>query len=90
MLINSALGIGGESGEVIDLIKKYVYHGHSLDVEAIQKEMGDVCWYLAEIATALGFSFEEVFTKNIEKLSARYPNGFDKNRSIHRKEFGVE
>lgn len=90
MLINSALGIGGESGEVIDLIKKNAFHGHNLDVEKIKGEMGDVCWYLAEIATALNFNFEDVFTCNIEKLSKRYPEGFDKERSIHRKELGVE
>lgn len=90
MLINSALGIGGESGEVIDLIKKNTFHGHELDIEKIKGEMGDVCWYLAEIATALDFDFEDVFIKNIEKLSKRYPEGFDKERSIHRKELGVE
>ena len=90
MLINSALGIGGESGEVIDLIKKSAFHGHNLNVEKIKGEMGDVCWYLAEIATALNFNFEEVFTGNIEKLSKRYPEGFDKERSIHRKELGIE
>ena len=64
--------------------------GRGLDVEKIKGEMGDVCWYLAEIATALNFNFEDVFTGNIEKLSKRYPEGFDKERSIHRKELGIE
>lgn len=90
MLLNSALGIGGESGEVIDLIKKNAFHGHELDIDKIKGEMGDVCWYLAELATALNFDFEDVFTQNIEKLSKRYPEGFDKERSIRRKELGVE
>ena len=85
VLINSVMGLCGESGEVIDIVKKHISHGHGLDREKLIDELGDVAWYLAECAYALGATLEEVLTHNIEKLRARYPEGFSSERSINRK-----
>lgn len=84
VLINSVMGLCGESGEVIDIVKKWFAHGHELDKEKLIKELGDVAWYLAEAATALDVSLEKILTGNIEKLKKRYPDGFDTERSVHR------
>ena len=84
MLINGAMGLCGESGEVIDILKKHIFHGHELDREHLLEELGDVAWYLNEAAYALDSSLEEIFERNIAKLKKRYPQGFDKERSINR------
>ena len=86
MLINSVMGLCGESGEAIDIVKKWFAHGHELDKEHLAKELGDVAWYLAEAATALGISLEDILEANIEKLRKRYPEGFETKRSIERTE----
>ena len=85
VLINGVMGLCGESGEVIDLVKKQLAQGHALDREKMISELGDVAWYLAETAYALDVSLEEVLQRNIDKLKARYPEGFDSQRSINRK-----
>ena len=84
VLINSVMGLCGESGEAIDIVKKWMAHGHELDKDHLAKELGDIAWYLAETAWALDLSLEEVFQGNIDKLKARYPEGFDSEKSIHR------
>jgi NTP pyrophosphatase (non-canonical NTP hydrolase) len=84
VLINGVMGLCGESGEVIDIVKKHLAHGHELDREHILEELGDVAWYLAEVAYALDASLDDVLTANIEKLRKRYPEGFDRERSIKR------
>jgi len=86
VLVNGVMGLCGESGEVIDLVKKHLAQGHELDRDAMIKELGDVAWYLAETAYALGVPLEEVMQRNIDKLRARYPEGFDANRSLNREE----
>lgn len=86
VLINGVMGLCGESGEAIDIVKKWLAQGHELDKEKLAKELGDIAWYLAETATALDLSLEDVFEANIEKLKKRYPEGFDPQRSIHREE----
>ncbi len=86
VLINGVMGLCGESGEVIDIVKKHLAQGHELDKEKIVKELGDVAWYMAEIATVLEVDLEDVLVQNIEKLKKRYPEGFDKSKSIHRTE----
>lgn len=86
VLINGVMGLCGEAGEAIDIVKKYLAQGHDLDREALIKELGDVAWYLAETAYALDVSLEEVMQRNIDKLKARYPQGFDAARSIGRTE----
>ena len=84
MLINGVMGLCGESGEAIEILKKHIFHGKDLDRDHLIKELGDVAWYLAEAATALDIPLEEIFSRNIEKLRARYPDGFSKERAINR------
>lgn len=83
-LMNGALGLCGESGEVADLVKKATFQGHELDVEHVAKELGDVAWYLAVSATAIGVDLETIMKMNIDKLRKRYPDGFSSERSQHR------
>ena len=86
VLINGVMGLCGESGEAIDIVKKWLAQGHELDRDALAKELGDICWYLAETATALDLSLEDIMAANIEKLRRRYPEGFDAERSQNRAE----
>lgn len=86
VLINGVMGLCGESGEAIDIVKKWLAQGHDLDKEKLAKELGDIAWYLAETATALELSLEDIFAANIEKLRRRYPQGFDTQNSIYRAE----
>lgn len=86
VLINGVMGLCGESGEAIDIVKKWLAQGHELDKEKLAKELGDICWYLAETATALDLSLEDIMAANIEKLKQRYPEGFDPDRSRNRAE----
>ena len=81
VLINSVMGLCGESGEAIDIVKKWMAHGHDLDREHLAKELGDFAWYLAEAATALDMDLEDIFHANIEKLKKRYPEGFSSEKS---------
>lgn len=84
VLINGVMGLCGEAGEAIDLVKKHLAQGHELDREGLIKELGDVAWYLAETATALDVELEEVLLQNIEKLKRRYPEELAAERSIQR------
>lgn len=68
----------------IDILKKHLFQGHELDRAHLAKELGDVAWYLAISADALGYTLEEILQTNVEKLRARYPNGFEAERSLHR------
>lgn len=86
-ILQGVMGLAGESGECVDLMKKHIFQGHSLDMEHLMKELGDVAWYLAITADSIGYTLEEVFEANIKKLEARYPDGrFEANKSINRKE----
>ena len=85
-MINYALGVAGEAGEVADLIKKKQFHGHEVTADEIKKELGDVLHYLSGIATLFDIDLEDVATANIEKLRKRYPNGFSVEDSIARKD----
>jgi NTP pyrophosphatase (non-canonical NTP hydrolase) len=84
ILVNSVMGLNGEAGEAIDIVKKHLFHGHELNKEELIKELGDVAWYLAEAAYALDIDLETILIKNIEKLKKRYPEGFCKENSINR------
>ena len=90
LILNASLGLSGEVGEVNDIIKKYMYHGHKLDDDTKEKiilELGDVCWYVALMAWAIDKTkFEDVLNKNIEKLEKRYHGEFSTEKSINRKE----
>ena len=83
-LANYAMGLTGESGEVVDHIKKHVFHGHKLDKAETMNELGDTLHYLSGIASMIGCSLEDIAVMNIEKLKRRYPNGFSKEDSINR------
>ena len=84
VLINGVMGLCGEAGEAIDLVKKHLAQGHDLDKEHLAKELGDVAWYLAETATVIGYPLEEIFQMNLEKLRKRYPEGFCVADSLQR------
>lgn len=84
VLINSVMGLCGEAGEAIDIVKKWMAQGHALDTAHLVQELGDVAWYLAEAATALDLPLEEIFQRNIEKLRRRYPDGFRSQNSCTR------
>ena len=81
---NGALGLVGEAGEVAELIKKHLFHGHPIDKAAMTEELGDVLWYVARLAAALGISLGDVAALNIDKLQRRYPDGFSPERSRNR------
>lgn len=83
-LQNGLMGLNGEAGEGIDILKKHLFQGHELDKEHLAKELGDVAWYLAVSAQALGYDLETILQMNVDKLRARYPDGFDAEHSQHR------
>lgn len=83
-LMNGALGATGEAGEIADHIKKVVYHGHELDIDYVVKECGDVLWYISDILNRLDVKLSRSAGVNIAKLKARYPEGFDEQKSINR------
>lgn len=84
-LLHAALGLTGEAGEFAELIKKFHYHGHSLDATKAIKELGDILWYVAYAATTLNVTLDDVAQRNLDKLRARYPDGFSAKASINRK-----
>ena len=84
ILINGVMGLCGESGEAIDIVKKHLAQGHPLDKEALVRELGDIAWYLAETAYALDTDLSSVLEGNIEKLRRRYPDGFSVEQSMER------
>ncbi len=84
LLLNGLMGLNGEAGECIDILKKHLFQRHELDREHIAKELGDVAWYLALSAEAIGYDLETIMRMNVDKLRARYPDGFDTEHSLHR------
>lgn len=88
MVTNGVLGLAGESGECCDIVKKFKFQGHDLDKEHLKDELGDVLWYIAETASGLGITLEEVAQYNLDKLHKRYHgNKFHKEDSINREEY---
>ena len=85
-LLEGIMGLSGEAGEATDILKKVLFQGHMLDEEHVALELGDICWYLALAADAIGYDLETIMQMNIDKLKARYPNGFEVEKSVHRKE----
>ena len=81
---NWALGLCGEAGEVADLIKKMIFHGHSYDTSKIRDELGDVLWYVSVLAREFDISLDEVAKYNLSKLESRYPGGFSEHLSRNR------
>lgn len=86
LLLNGAMGLNGEAGEVIDLLKKHMFQGHELDRNHIAKELGDCLWYIAIAAEGAGYTLDVIADMNVKKLRKRYPDGFEAEKSIHRPE----
>lgn len=86
LIVNGVMGLNGEAGECIDLVKKWMFQGHDLDKDVLANELGDVAWYLAITANGIGYTLEDILKINIEKLKKRYPDGFEPEKSIHRNE----
>lgn len=84
MIAWNAIGLAGEAGEAADYFKKHCFHNQPLDIENCKREIGDVLWYAAALCTKLGITMEEVMAHNIEKLKARYPNGYNQKDSTNR------
>ena len=89
-LATAALGLTAESGEFAEVVKKIFFQGKPYNEENIfhmKRELGDICWYLAQACMALDTSFDEIIEMNVEKLQSRYPGGeFDVHYSENRKE----
>ena len=89
-LLTAALGMSAEAGEFTEVVKKIVLQGKPYNEENafhLKRELGDICWYLAQAFMALDTNFDEILQMNYEKLSARYPEGtFDVYRSENRVE----
>lgn len=83
-LQNAALGLAGESGEFADAIKKASFQGHPIDPAHLREEIGDILWYCALAARALDQDLGDIAKANIDKLSRRYPKGFEVEKSLHR------
>jgi NTP pyrophosphatase (non-canonical NTP hydrolase) len=85
-LVANALGVAGEAGEFGNKVKKQVFHEHGVDREVLLDELGDILFYVGELANAIGVSFDDIIENNVTKLNKRYPQGFSPQRSINRKE----
>lgn len=88
-LLNGCLGLSGEVGEFNDMVKKWIFHEKPLDEEHLKKECSDIMWYIAMICESMEWELNEIMRINIEKLKARYPQGFDTNLANNRKEGDV-
>ena len=88
-IFNACLGMSGEVGEFNDMIKKWVFHEKNLDMEHAKKEAGDILWYVVMLCESFGWNMEEVMQMNVDKLKARYPEGFDVERANNRAEGDV-
>ena len=89
-LLTAALGLTAESGEFTEVVKKIILQGKPYNEENIfhmKRELGDICWYLAQACMALDTTFDEIIEMNVDKLKARYPGGeFDVHKSENRKD----
>lgn len=88
-IFNACLGLSGEVGEFNDMIKKWVFHEKELDMEHAKKEAGDILWYVVMLCESFGWNMEEIMQMNVDKLKARYPDGFDVERANYRAEGDV-
>ena len=89
-LLTAALGLTAEAGEFTEVVKKIILQGKPYNEENIfhmKRELGDICWYLAQACMALDTTFDEIIEMNVDKLKARYPGGeFDVHKSENRKQ----
>ena len=86
LISNLVFGLCGETGEIADYLKKCLFHKHKLDLAVLKKELGDCTWYLFMIAEYFGLDMAEIAQLNIDKLAARYPDGFSYEASRKRKD----
>ena len=84
MTIWCALGLAGETGEAVDMIKKGILHQHGINEGKLMEEIGDICWYIAGICSVRGYDLGQIMKENIDKLKTRYPNGFNSTDSQKR------
>lgn len=84
-VLNGCLGLSGEVGEFNDMVKKWIFHEKEFDPDHAMKELGDILWYVAMICHSFGWSMDTIMQMNVDKLKARYPDGFDVELSAHRK-----
>ena len=89
-LLTAALGLTAESGEFTEVVKKILLQGKPYNKDNVfhmKRELGDICWYLAQACMALDTTFDEIIEMNVDKLKARYPGGeFDVHKSENRRE----
>jgi len=88
-IMTAAIGISAEGGEFAEIVKKCIFQGKPMDDDAqyhMKRELGDIVWYVVQACIALGISLEDVIDTNIQKLEARYPEGFESFRSENRSE----
>ena len=89
-LLTAALGLTAESGEFTEVVKKILLQGKPYNEDNVfhmKRELGDICWYLAQACMALDTTFDEIIEMNVDKLKARYPGGeFDVHKSENRRE----
>ena len=85
----ACLGLSGEVGETLDMIKKWIFHEKELDTEHLKKELGDIMWYMAMMCHSFGFDLDEIMQMNVDKLRARYPEGFNVERANNRDEHDI-
>ncbi|MDP4224843.1 MAG: nucleoside triphosphate pyrophosphohydrolase family protein [Bacteroidota bacterium] len=83
-LLHAAMGLDTEQGEFMDALKKYIFYGKELDEVNLAEECGDQSWYLGIAIDVLQTTFDEVLTKNIQKLKQRYPEKFDAEHALNR------
>lgn len=88
-VLNGCLGLSGEVGEVMDMVKKWVFHEKPLDETHLKKEIGDVVWYVAMLCESFGYDLDEILQMNVDKLKARFPEGFDPDKANNRKDGDV-
>ena len=86
LILNGVMGLNGEAGECIDIVKKHLFQGHELNQGKLLDELSDVMWYVAITCQGIGTTLDTVMEHNIEKLKKRYPDGFSCERSLHRNE----
>lgn len=85
-LIHASIGMSGESGEILDTLKKTMMYGKELNITNLKEECGDVLWYMSILLHEIDSSFEEIMQQNVDKLRKRYPTGFTEKDAITRKD----
>lgn len=83
-LLDYLLGLGGEAGELLNAVKKMLFHEHDWDDAKVREELGDIAWYLFAIANTLGYDMTKIAQENVEKLRLRYPDGYSHEASRNR------